>query len=277
MHQSPPNLAHGQRTGIVEQSTTGGGAGAFVSASKDSAIVSKVNADRANKALRTCSVTGQALTRHEMIRFVLSPDGDVIADLAERLPGRGVWISAQRSVLLEARKRSAFQRGFKTGNIHFAQAPDDWLDQIASVQRDRCLSLIGLARRAGHLVTGFETVRKSLRTPMPGSAPAVRALVIAQDAARDSTTKATQLARHVNAQTVLCFDQASLSASTGIENARFLLMTSPSPKGSRAGTHNGESPAARLLREVTKYQNLLAIDPIEQNKAGAPSSSEPTC
>lgn len=232
---------------------------------------------RAKDAVRTCLVTGEALSRGAMIRFVMSPDGEVIADLAERLPGRGVWLSAERSVLLTARKRSAFQRGFKTGDMVFSSAPEAWVDQIANVQRERCLSLIGLARRAGHLVTGFDTVRKTLRDPAAASANAVRALIVASDAALDSTTKLTQLARHVNAQAVANFDISSLSAATGIDNARFVLVTSPPPKGKNSKTDVSDRPAARLLREVTKYQNLTTTPPLSQSQSGAPSSSEPIC
>ena len=61
---------------------------------------------------RMCVVTRQVQPIDDLIRFVVAPDGEVIADLKHKLPGRGLWVSASQSVLAEAIRRGAFGRGF---------------------------------------------------------------------------------------------------------------------------------------------------------------------
>jgi uncharacterized protein len=63
---------------------------------------------------RLCVVTRAIKPIDAMIRFVLAPDGSVMPDLKRRLPGRGVWVTGQRSVLAAAVERGAFRRGFKS-------------------------------------------------------------------------------------------------------------------------------------------------------------------
>ena len=62
---------------------------------------------------RTCIVTRAARPAAELIRFVLGPDGQVVADLKHKLPGRGVWVTARRDMVEEAVKRRLFARAFK--------------------------------------------------------------------------------------------------------------------------------------------------------------------
>src|ERR1700726_2591657 len=73
------------------------------------------NGPRTNRSatMRMCAVTRQVRPIDELIRFVVSPAGDVIPDLKRKLPGRGLWISASRVVVAEAVRRHQFGRGFK--------------------------------------------------------------------------------------------------------------------------------------------------------------------
>ena len=57
--------------------------------------------------LRTCIVTGETMAPERMIRFVVGPDGDVVPDLARRLPGRGMWVKAERAVVEQAVAKKA--------------------------------------------------------------------------------------------------------------------------------------------------------------------------
>src|ERR1035441_5574631 len=63
--------------------------------------------------VRMCAVTRQVRPIDELIRFVVSPQGDVIPDLKRKLPGRGLWISASRQAVAEAVRRHQFGKGFK--------------------------------------------------------------------------------------------------------------------------------------------------------------------
>ena len=55
-----------------------------------------------------CIVTRMVKDEAELIRFVRSPDGVVVPDLARKLPGRGVWVSLDRRLLDQAVARKLF-------------------------------------------------------------------------------------------------------------------------------------------------------------------------
>src|SRR3984957_19207439 len=63
--------------------------------------------------MRMCAVTREVRPIDELIRFVVAPSGEVVADLKRKLPGRGLWISASRQTVAEAVRRHQFGKGFK--------------------------------------------------------------------------------------------------------------------------------------------------------------------
>jgi predicted RNA-binding protein YlxR (DUF448 family) len=93
-----------------------------------------------------------------MLRFVLSPDLRVVPDIDHRLPGRGVWVQAERAAMLRACARGAFARAFRR-EVH---VPDGLSDQVERLLRRRMIDLIGLANRAGEAVFGFDKCRQWL-------------------------------------------------------------------------------------------------------------------
>lgn len=94
-----------------------------------------------------------------MIRFVVAPDRTVVPDLAERLPGRGIWLSATRDVIQPARARSAFAKAAR-GPV---TVPSDLVETLRAALTRRVGELLGFARRAGQTVAGFEKGREWLR------------------------------------------------------------------------------------------------------------------
>jgi predicted RNA-binding protein YlxR (DUF448 family) len=132
---------------------------------------------------RRCIVTRQALEKDQLIRFVLGPDNAIVPDLLENLPGRGYWVTASRKVLAEAVKKNAFAKAMQAS----VKPAPDLVDRIADMIDRQIIDLLGLARRSGGLVTGFEKVDVALRT---GKAVL---LIQASDAGADGRAK---LARH---------------------------------------------------------------------------------
>ena len=101
-------------------------------------------------AERTCIVSGQSLPRDLLIRFVAGPDGNAVADLANRLPGRGVWVEGSAESLRKAAGRGLIQRRIGAGIDNV----DTNIEQIAALMRTRALGVAMMARRAGQLVGG---------------------------------------------------------------------------------------------------------------------------
>ena len=67
-------------------------------------------------AERTCIATGQNLPKYKLIRFVIAPDGFVVADLVGRLPGRGAWVAANETAIRIADQKGHLPVNFLTDN-----------------------------------------------------------------------------------------------------------------------------------------------------------------
>jgi predicted RNA-binding protein YlxR (DUF448 family)/ribosomal protein L30E len=134
---------------------------------------------------RRCLVSRESRSREQLIRFVVSPDSAVVPDIEECLPGRGLWLTATRDIVDAACRKRVFAkaaRGSVTVDDHLA-------DIIERLLVRRCLSLLGIARRAGEAVTGFEKVRDMARGGTAGL------LLTASDAAADGRRKIEATAR----------------------------------------------------------------------------------
>ena len=99
-------------------------------------------------------VSGEVRPREIMIRFAAGPEGRVTPDLAGRLPGRGLWVAADRTSVETAARRGLFSRAARAT----LKADPDMADQVERLLLRRLLDGLGLARRAGELVFGFEKV-----------------------------------------------------------------------------------------------------------------------
>lgn len=127
---------------------------------------------------------GETGDRETMVRFVIAPDGVVVVDLEGKLPGRGLWLAANRDVLQGARLTALFSRAAREKVI----VPADLADRLESLLASRCQNLMGLARRAGLMVAGYEQVRGALR------AGKAAVLIAASDGADDGRNKVRHLA-----------------------------------------------------------------------------------
>jgi predicted RNA-binding protein YlxR (DUF448 family) len=137
----------------------------------------------AGLSLRRCIVTRETLEKDRLIRFVLGPEGEVVPDLAGKLPGRGAWVKAEKAVLEQAVKKHAFAKAFEAA----VKVPADLAERVGRQIDQQVVDLLGLARRSGLVVTGFEKADTALRT---GRAAL---LIEARDAGADGRAK---LARH---------------------------------------------------------------------------------
>ncbi|NRB34661.1 MAG: RNA-binding protein [Rhodobacteraceae bacterium] len=109
---------------------------------------------------RKCLATGEREPKSGLIRFVAGPDGQVVPDIAGKLPGRGAYVAADRDALAVAVKKKLFARGLKTQ----VSVPDDLVDQVEAQLARRVVDLISLARKSGDAVAGYEKVKTWLDT-----------------------------------------------------------------------------------------------------------------
>lgn len=155
-------------------------------------------------------VTGESGPEEALIRFVAGPDGLVVPDLARKLPGRGIWVRADRASIETASKKGLFARSAKAP----LKAPPDLPGLVERLLAKRCLEQLGLARREGVLISGFEKATAALKSGKVGW------LIEASDGASDGRRKLLSAAARSSSPPEVCgaFSSEELGLATGQEN-----------------------------------------------------------
>lgn len=150
--------------------------------------------------------------------MAIAPDDTLVPDVNAKLPGRGMWITAQREAVEQARKKGLFNRS--AGRA--VKADPELADGIQRQLEARVLSLMGLARRAGTLELGFDAVRLSLKAVRPVWR------IEASDGAADGREKLDRLARSAwgDIPVLGCFDAETLGRASGREAIVHALLKS---------------------------------------------------
>lgn len=196
---------------------------------------------------RMCLVTRQIRPESELIRFVSGPDGVIVPDIQSRLPGRGVWVTAERTMLEQAASRKLFARGLKAD----VRVQADLADQVAGLLKASALGRLGLARKAGQLAVGFTKVASAVE----GSKAA--AVLIAADAAEDGRRKMQAIVRRNDQagglQTIDRWSSKELSLAIGRTNVIHAAVLAGSAGGSF------KQAVLRLLR----FEGLAGEDAVK--------------
>src|SRR6185437_6725812 len=146
-----------------------------------SATIAETELDRGPAAgsERFCALERRVKPAGELIRFVVGPDNDVIADVKRKLPGRGLWITANRAAVEEAVKKRLFARGFRK-EVHVSA---DLGAQTDMLLERSALDALAIAAKAGHVSSGFAKVESAI------GAGEIVALIHAREASDDGTRK----------------------------------------------------------------------------------------
>ena len=108
--------------------------------------------------MRKCLVTGSSIDKKNLIKFVIGPENQLIADIDQNLPGRGYWVKADRQTIIIALKKNYFFTAVKKKiTIH-----SDLLSVIEEQIKKRIIQQISISRKAGQTVFGFEKVKSAL-------------------------------------------------------------------------------------------------------------------
>ena len=161
--------------------------------------------DRTGEPDRRCIATGEVQPKSGLIRFVVGPDGTIVPDLLEKLPGRGIWVAADRAALEKAVAKNLFARAARQP----VTVPDGLVDHVEAALADRVVHLISLARKAGQAVAGYEKVKDWL-----GKEEA-RVLIQASDGSERGKSK---LSTPYGGRFIGCLTASELGLAFGREN-----------------------------------------------------------
>lgn len=188
---------------------------------------------------RRCAVTRRTGPREGLIRFVVAPDGTLTPDLAETLPGRGLWVAASGEALAAPGLAKAVARSARKR----VRVPDGLPDTVERLLAQRCRATLGLARRAGLVEAGYEKVRAAV-----ADGRASLMLTARDSAGRDSRELARRAAagpRPVRIAATL--DSVELGAALGRERLVHVAVA-------------GGSLADRLYRDMQRLAGMRGTD-----------------
>ncbi|PHO05543.1 hypothetical protein CSC82_01565 [Rhodobacteraceae bacterium 4F10] len=111
--------------------------------------------DLENGPERKCIATGDVQPKFGLIKFVVGPDDQIVPDILGKLPGRGIWVSADRAALEKAAKKGLFARSAKQA----VKVPENLVDEVETQIARRVVDLVSLARKSGEAVAGYEKVK----------------------------------------------------------------------------------------------------------------------
>ena len=162
---------------------------------------------------RRCIVTGDSRDKGELVRFVVGPDDGLVPDIEGKVPGRGLWVSADRQSLVTAVKKGLFSRAARRR----VEAGEEIVGMVEALLRKRCLNLLGMGRKSGSVLTGFEKVKASI-----GAGNAVL-IIEAKDGAEDGKRKLAAARRGL--PVIEEFSNHELSLALGRENVIHAAVT----------------------------------------------------
>ena len=161
---------------------------------------------------RRCLVTGAVLPKADLIRFVVGPDDSIVPDLAQNLPGRGLWVTADYVHIHDAAVKNLFGKAAKAP----VRATAALADQVVQLLRRRCLDFLGLARRSSIAILGQPQVESAIR------AKNVKLLLIASDASDKGLQEVLHMHQLGDIPVVRLFSRSDLGAALGYDQIVYL-------------------------------------------------------
>ncbi|MGY8985014.1 MAG: DUF448 domain-containing protein [Sphingomonadales bacterium] len=166
---------------------------------------------------RACFLTGEERPKVEMVRFVIGPESFVFPDLWGKLPGRGAWLKADKELLQTSLKNGKFEKEISRSLKEKVIMQENIKGFVVGIEKalvKRCCELLGLEKRAGRLITGFEKVSSALKNKTLGF------LIEADDAGLDGADKLKNLAQYHKGQVLFTnvLSRDELSTALGKEN-----------------------------------------------------------
>ena len=211
-----------------------------------------------DQPVRQCALSRTRRPDDELLRFVIDPDGRVVVpDIKRKLPGRGVWLTANHEMVAKAVRQKAFSRAFKQD----VSADPQLAETVGALLRRAALHALAIANKAGDAVSGYAKAEKALKD---GQA---QCLVHASDASDDGCRKLDKLASALSAsQTehiarVACFSSDELSAALGKWNVNHAVIAD-------------RGAGRTFLRAAERYISYMGPHPATGTMADTPEQEQ---
>jgi uncharacterized protein len=197
--------------------------------------------------LRRCIATGETHSPDAMVRFVATPTGAVIPDVAHKLPGRGMWVTASREAMTRAASKGLFSKAAKAPLLVSPTLVDD----VERLLVKRLQDHLGLAKRAGILVLGFQKVEEAFQD----RSHKIDVLIEASDSGAADRAKLIKRAQRMGGVSVIgCLSAEEIGLALGRESVVHAALTS-------------HPLAARIVLEAERIGGFRVLCPLEWGAA----------
>ena len=139
------------------------------------------------ETVRKCIVSGEVLEKENLLRFTVTPDGQLVPDFKKKLPGKGVYVVCKKNALQDAIQKGLFAKALKSK----LKVSSDLPDMVETLLKQQVLNAVSLSRKAGELVIGLD---KSCEALKKGK---VAFLWEASDCGQDSHKKLAAAAKEI--------------------------------------------------------------------------------
>ena len=189
-----------------------------------------------NEPQRSCIACRATTSKRDLLRFVLSPESELVPDLLAKLPGRGAYTCMNSACVKRALQKRLFNRAFKR-EVSSPEA-ELFVGKVIARMEERIGSYIALANKAGRVVSGSDMVMDLVRKRKTGF------LFIASDISPEIGAKILELAKRHDVSHESIFDKERLGVLVG--------------KGLRSvvAVENGGF-VETIRHEATRYRNFL--------------------
>ena len=187
-------------------------------------------------AERTCAGCRTVRDKIELIRYVCAPDGQLLVDYRQKLPGRGAYSCIDRNCIVASVKQGGFSRSFKQSVV----VPDAALliETVVQSLQTRIINLIGMARKAGSVVSGSTSVLQELGKPNASL------LIVAKDAAEGTAGKILNKGKGCDVTSIRLFDKQILGSAVGKDERSHLVLTN-------------KQFARNIILEIDRLKNIV--------------------
>ena len=188
-------------------------------------------------AQRTCIACRTTLDKSDLIRYVVAPNGNLLVDYRQKLPGRGAYTCPSIECIEKAAVKNGFTRCFR-GRCQ-SISKEDIVKQLGNSILSKIESLLGMARKAGMVTSGSNMVMDQLRKPQCDFG----LVLTAQDISPDIGRKIEAITARVNIPHSIVFKKDKIGHILGKEERSVVGILS----GTLADT---------MLTELSRYRLL---------------------
>ena len=155
-------------------------------------------------------LNSSSINKDDFIKICLSPDNKLIPDLRDNLPGKSVWLPADKTLIDDILRKGDLKTYFGVSKIF----SPDLISIIEVILRKKILSSISMAKKSGVLAIGLDAIKTQLIQKR-------HCLIIVARGARSLADKSFFVSKNISVFESL-LEQKDLEKSTGKINVKYV-------------------------------------------------------